>query len=113
MDIERKTNGAMEMLNEWCKTNNMKISVSKTKFALMKDNLVRDPIIEIGVEHLRRYGVNNLEIYLGERMNFHNHIQKMCGRATKIIHKIISEGKCKYRIPLHMINYDYTIIQMQ
>lgn len=70
----------------------------------MKGKLHRDPIASLADNNIRRQEViRNLGVQLNESMNFHAHIEYAAGKATRIMHKILSIARRHYRIPLPAI----------
>lgn len=103
-ELEEKAAEVMVSLMDWCRRNKMRVAAEKTQCALMKGALSRDPTIKMDGNTIRRKRVNKyLGVYLDEALNFHDHIERACTRASALMQKIMSMARRKYAIPLPAI----------
>ena len=89
MELERKTNLALEVVENWSRDNRLRISPEKTKAMLLKGVLARKPAVKMNGRNLEMVVQHTyLGVIIDEKLSFRNHLVQAANKATAAFQKI-------------------------
>nr|CAD7405581.1 unnamed protein product [Timema poppensis] len=111
MELETRSGVVLARLSSWCKRVKMSLAPAKTAYVLFRGTLKRDPLIRIDGQTIRRRGnVRYLGVILDEKRNFIAHVVGACGRALRLMNKIINIGMGRFRLSMRCIRLYHQVL---
>ena len=89
IELERKANLALGVIENWSRVNRLRISPEKTKAMLLKGVLARKPAVKMGGRNLETVTQHMyLGVILDEKLSFRQHLVQAANKATAAFQKI-------------------------
>ena len=89
MELERKANLALGVIENWSRENRLRISPEKTKAMLLKGALARKPVVKMEGRTLEMVTQHTyLGVIIDEKLSFRHHLVQAANKATAAFQKI-------------------------
>lgn len=110
-ELVGKASAVMFELDARCKEYKICEATNNTHNALMKGNLLWDPVVRMRGEFIRRSETTTcMGIVLHEKRTFFGHVEGTSGRASRKIQKIVSMATREKKMPLGTMNIYMTAV---